>query len=421
MAEAHPQPVAPGGDAVCAVAPIAPSSLDRAAMEVRQAALKVLDEKMSHLTTSDQQCAVEAIRELVMRDIEQKVSEKTEELWQRGAKALNEMHKKHKDQNAHLAEEVERCRQRQQKLEAENERLKAVVTSLANRFSLLGAVFGGKGNLTPTTQDAAGVPGGDATTATPQTEKQSPDSCSHKWNSPVPTFGGVAGEASESGFAPLPEVPAFPLLSQTQSPLPSEPLPAPPLSLADALGAQTPKRTPLSLANSLSPTAPIDAHPPCAGGGCFSFTLRKADGADLGLNVSHHANESTLRVEGVRDGGAVEAWNRQCAGTPAQEKAVVVGDKIISVNAISGDPRKMLDECRDKLLLRLTVVRGDRPYHGASTDSQTDAAAKSTTLRADASVFVPMSAGTQPNPNESDAPAADEPEPEKDDDSKSKV
>lgn len=408
MAEAHPQPVVPGGDVVGAVGPVGPSSLDKAAMEVRQAALKVLEEKMSHLTSSDQQCAVEAIRELVMRDIEQKVTEKTEELWQRGAKALNEMHKKHKDQNAHLAEEVERCRQRQQKLEAENERLKAVVTSLASRFSLLGAVFGGKGNLTPTTQEAPGGPGGDATTATPQTEKQSPESCSHKWNSPV--LGSGAGEASESCLTPLPEVPAFPILSQTQSPLPSVPFSAPPLSLADALGTQTPKRTPLSLANSLSPTAPKDVHPPCAGGGCFSFTLRKADGADLGLNVSHHENESTLRVEGVRPDGAVEAWNRQCAGTPAQEKAVMVGDKIISVNSISGDPKKMLEECRDKLLLKLTVVRGEGPYHGAPTALQTDTAAKSTTLRADASVFVPMSSGAQPNPNESDAPAADEPE-----------
>ena len=37
----------------------------------------------------------------------------------------------------------------------------------------------------------------------------------------------------------------------------------------------------------------------------------EADGADLGLNVSHHESDRVLRVEGVRAEGAVEAWNRQ--------------------------------------------------------------------------------------------------------------
>jgi len=124
----------------------------------------------------------------------------------------------------------------------------------------------------------------------------------------------------------------------------------------------------------------------------FSFTLRKADGADLGLNVYHHETDKALQVESVRADGAVEAWNRQCAGTASADKAVGPGDKIISVNSISGDPQKMLEECRDKLLLRLTFVRGDAaartppPPQGVNASPAT----RPSTLRAEAATFVPM-------------------------------
>lgn len=146
---------------------------------------------------------------------------------------------------------------------------------------------------------------------------------------------------------------------------------------------------------SLSPGLSPDASLPCTENGRFTFTLRKADGADLGLNVSHHENGTALRVEGVRPEGAVEAWNRQCAGSAAQEKVVVIGDNIIAVNGISDDPKKMLDECRDKQLLRLTVARG---------------APKVTTLRADATVFVPMSAGNPSQHTETENMSTDTPD-----------
>jgi hypothetical protein len=110
----------------------------------------------------------------------------------------------------------------------------------------------------------------------------------------------------------------------------------------------------------------------------FSFTLRKADGTDLGLNVSHHEDDKALRVEGVRPEGAVEAWNRQCVGSTASEKAVLPGDRIVSVNGVVNDPAKMLEECRDRQLLKITVVRGE-----AAIMNKTPA------LRADAPEFVP--------------------------------
>jgi hypothetical protein len=141
-----------------------------------------------------------------------------------------------------------------------------------------------------------------------------------------------------------------------------------------------------------------------SGSTVFSFTLRKADGADLGLNVSHHEHDRVLRVEGIRADGAVEAWNKQCnanagggAGAAAAERAVLQGDHIISVNGIHYDPERMLEECRTMQLLRLTVARGDRgtigpavaPVSAGPSPVSNGGGSKSSALRADASVFVP--------------------------------
>lgn len=177
-----------------------------------------------------------------------------------------------------------------------------------------------------------------------------------------------------------------------------------PLSLADALqaGQTTPQqRTPLSLASSLAPApSPAAALPETAaaapglqtpGAGqpkTFSFTIRKADNADLGLNVSHQESDRVLQVEGIRPEGAVEAWNRQCNSGGAKDKAVLPRDRIIQVNEVAYDPEKMLEECRDKQLLRLTIVRGGEE----ASLQQTALKGSPTVLRADASVFVPRTA-----------------------------
>jgi hypothetical protein len=193
----------------------------------------------------------------------------------------------------------------------------------------------------------------------------------------------------------MPEVPPFPFPMQVASPS------AAPLSLAEALGSQTPgHRTQLSLATSLSPGAPsvleaLAGPRPSLGTNCFTFTLRKADGADLGLNVSHYENDKALRVESVRAEGAVEAWNRQCQGGVSSEKAVQSGDRIVGVNSVTGDPVKMLEECRDKQLLKLTILRGTG-MPATSPKSASAASKAATTLRADASVFVPKGPDREP-------------------------
>lgn len=110
--------------------------------------------------------------------------------------------------------------------------------------------------------------------------------------------------------------------------------------------------------------------------------LRKADGADLGLNLSHHEHGQLLRIEAVRPDGAVEAWNKQCVGSDGfASKAIQPGDAIISVNDVSQDAKKMMEECREKRLLKLTIARGDV--------GDALATSRLTSLRADATAFVP--------------------------------
>lgn len=379
--------------------------------EVRAAALKSAEEKISQLGPNvNCQAVIEAIREIVLQDVDAKLAEKAEELWQRGKQMLNNTFQKHKEKTNKLTEEVAKCIERQRVLEAENEKLKQVIQALASRFTMLGAVFAGKEGAAGAGDNAAAGESSTASTASPpQTKETGSESFTPGPFTPHSSeVQAAVAEALAGGAAAglkLPEVPAFPF--PAGAPQPSTPVA--PLLLAEALGSgQTPQRTPLSLVNSLTPAAtasaaeapsPFATRTAAPGSGLFSFTLRKADGADLGLNVSHHQNDRVLFVEGVRPDGAVEAWNRQCQGSASAEKAVMTGDRIISVNSVVYDPVKMLEECRDRQLLKLVILRGDRPLPampGAPAPGKASPANKSTTLRADASVFVPMSVESSP-------------------------
>lgn len=239
-----------------------------------------LEDKLNQTGANvNRQAIIEAIREVVLHDVDLKVAEKIEERWQKGKQMLSQIQQKHEEKTNKLTEEVTKCHEKLRGLEKENE------------------------------------------------------------------------------------------------------------SLKQAFVTQNPQRTPLSVVNAFTPptASPEVAKTPVSGAGCFSFTLRKADGAELGLNVSHHDQDRVLRVEGVRPDGAIEAWNRQCAA----DKIVLSGDKIIGVNNIAYDPEKMFEECRDKQLLKLTIVRGDLALPTMSAKASPPN--KTTILRADASVFVPNS------------------------------
>jgi len=126
----------------------------------------------------------------------------------------------------------------------------------------------------------------------------------------------------------------------------------------------TPKRTPRLSHGKITPgmkSPGITASPfvICESGGTvFGFTIRKADDCSLGLDVNHTDMGNYLEVTGVKPGGAMQAWNKQCAGGPAAGKAVLPGDRIVKVNSAT-TPDAMLQQCREQKLLRFTVQRGE--------------------------------------------------------------
>lgn len=126
---------------------------------------------------------------------------------------------------------------------------------------------------------------------------------------------------------------------------------------------QTPKRTTRTSVGKFTPgKSPTVCPSPFTlfenGSSIFTFTLRRADDISLGLDVSHSDADNFLLVKSILANGAVQAWNRQCSGGPAAGKAVMAGDKIVRVNE-SADVGGMLNQCKEKQLLKITVVRGD--------------------------------------------------------------
>lgn len=305
------------------------------------------------MDTPEQEALLAEVRRLVLEDIDTKVGDKMKDIWSKGNKMLKAAEQERQLKNSEILAELTMCRAKQDSLQAENDQLRTAIAGMVQHLNMLGTIFS-NAKAAPAGLATPGAANGDSSAASAASVHGSPP-C-------TPAAPGL-----EAGsFPPLPSVPDFPY-SPALTATPSAPA-ATPLSLAEALISDPPASPyPVSLMGSLTQT-PL-------GQKIFSFTLRKADGTDLGLNVSHHEEDKCLRVESVRPEGAVEAWNRQCLGSAASEKAVLPGDRIISVNSISSDPIKMLEECRDSQLLKLTVVRGE--------------AAKTTTLRADASEFVP--------------------------------
>jgi len=97
------------------------------------------------------------------------------------------------------------------------------------------------------------------------------------------------------------------------------------------------------------------------GGYCFSFTLRLADDVGLGVDlVPCWDGSQALCIQEILQNGAVAAWNKQCFdGTMMRLKAVWPGDTIVAVNG-KREYLDMVEECRNKMLLKLTVFRHDR-------------------------------------------------------------
>lgn len=367
----------------------ATSAAIAAAREVKPLAMIEVEEKLRQFVAPD---AIQAIRDSVLTEVERKVQEKTEELWEKGKTVVSQMKQQHKEKTKQLEGEITLCQQKEQALAAENQRLKQLLEGLATRFSMLDTGYVCKDPATLSPDVASSLA---STMAGMSPSPLSEDTTSQTFTPPCFTPGSAftpGGFTGAIGQVGLPDLPLFPFPTATAGAAVPPVSPAPPLSLAEALDSsstQPQQRTPLSLASSLSPPETSSPTPWAEPGlsmvyGVFSFTLRKADGAELGLNVSHMDNDDILQVEGVRPDGAVEAWNKQCAST-SPEKGVFPGDRIVSVNSIYYDPERMLEECGSKQLLRLTIVRGNAPL---PTDPNKPHASKHE-LRADASEFVP--------------------------------
>jgi len=107
----------------------------------------------------------------------------------------------------------------------------------------------------------------------------------------------------------------------------------------------------------------------------FVLTLRRDEAVPLGLEWK---DDGCLVVAAVSPGSTVEAWNRQCAG---DARVIRSGDRIVDVNgATEADAMRL--ECSQKLLLKMTIERGE-------IDCAAPTGEGPCVMRADAQEFVP--------------------------------
>mmetsp|Transcript_104676 Transcript_104676/g.181896 ORF Transcript_104676/g.181896 Transcript_104676/m.181896 type:complete len:672 (-) Transcript_104676:93-2108(-) len=167
--------------------------------------------------------------------------------------------------------------------------------------------------------------------------------------------GGAANSGGGSGVAD----------GEEHDPQSSAPASDPPWSVVTPPGSpQVTPRHPVNDSGNSTPTArpPVQSSPFVdfdGQGVLFGFTIRRADGVELGMEVVPDEDSQELVVQEVLENGAVAAWNRLCVGTPTSVKEVKPNDRVVSVNDKTGCCESMLDECRNKQLLKLVVVRGE--------------------------------------------------------------
>jgi len=124
-------------------------------------------------------------------------------------------------------------------------------------------------------------------------------------------------------------------------------------------GQRTPTNKRFGTPGMRSPAITASPFVICEGGGTvFGFTIRKADDCELGVEFVNSDCGSCLQVTAIRPGGAMQAWNKLCAGGPSAGKAMLPGDKVVKVNELT-TTNEMLRECSQQKLLKFTVQRGE--------------------------------------------------------------
>lgn len=104
------------------------------------------------------------------------------------------------------------------------------------------------------------------------------------------------------------------------------------------------------------PTNPMSTLMANSGIKTFNFTLRRAHGVGLGVDMLPNSVSQMLIVRTILAGGAIEAWNWQCVGGPKASMCVMPGDLVMSVNSKT-NVQEMLEECEKNVLLNLHIAR----------------------------------------------------------------
>jgi len=92
--------------------------------------------------------------------------------------------------------------------------------------------------------------------------------------------------------------------------------------------------------------------PPCQelAPGVHSVALDKTSGMKLGIDISQHDGR-TLLVTEIRE-GLVKEWNRE---NPCHQ--IRPGDRILKVNSCQNSSKRLLEECRKNVVLRIAIKK----------------------------------------------------------------
>eukprot|EP00746_Dinoflagellata_sp_MGD_P035118 gnl/MRDRNA2_/MRDRNA2_183937_c0_seq1.p1 gnl/MRDRNA2_/MRDRNA2_183937_c0~~gnl/MRDRNA2_/MRDRNA2_183937_c0_seq1.p1 ORF type:complete len:458 (+),score=121.20 gnl/MRDRNA2_/MRDRNA2_183937_c0_seq1:86-1375(+) len=362
--------------------------------DIRKSMLEDVEKKIDQKASLFPAHQYDELRRAVLQEVDARMAEKVDALWKKGQQTVKAFQQKQSAKTQALLEELSACRVKQESMEEEHTKLKVIYQQLAQRFHQLQleTMAQNPEEAAAVATAMAAVMQADTDNADPRTPPQDRADFLASYTSGMEVDGTSAPMS-----ASLRDVPPFPFpphTSDTGYPVAS---PVATLKLADALESEAAPKAPLSLASTLpglkspTPSQPKSTGSPNSDGSVkdknnitFSFTLRKADGASLGLDVSHNNSTKDLHVCNVLPGGAVDAWNRQCAnGQP--ERAVLKGDRIVSVNSVSGCGKSMLEECKNNQLLKLTLVRGK----GTEEDEELQKTPKSSVLNPAVPAFEP--------------------------------
>lgn len=341
----------------------------------------------------------ELVREVtaaVREHIEWKTAESVESLWQKGQRAMTNLQQQQLNQTTQLQSQLLACTEAHQQLQRENAMLRSGLEALMKHLTLIfgppphlpGAPPSANAGRTPPIIPPAAAPRVPQRAQTPQSATPSQTGAGTK-----PSTSKLGSEAAEDFHTPAgsplrgeisvaEDLAGGPSPNPALSPIPGLPARAPP----SASGTRSDAKVPASVDPIAAPAAASAAQP--AQAPTFSLTLRRADNVPLGLDVVGEPDKEWLVVEGIRLGGAVEAWNRQCHG---DSREIRRGDRIIQINAVK-DADSMRVECLEKHLLRMSVLRISKTEQAAPTVVTEISAASPGIggLRAEADEFVPQ-------------------------------